>query len=140
MRVDDAGADGDGGDGVDSDGGNSMGRGEGDIFPPCVHLPTEIRAPPPYSRLQLNAGLNFIVGKNGSGKSAMCNAAQVRILLFPGLPSPQRTLLTCYSCWLTQVAFGATARGTERGTNMKAFIRYRQPETSAAARDICTMP
>ena len=77
MRVDDAGADGDGGDGVDSDGGNSMGRGEGDIFPPCVHLPTEIRAPPPYSRLQLNAGLNFIVGKNGSGKSAMCNAAQV---------------------------------------------------------------
>jgi hypothetical protein len=42
-----------------------------------------------HLELDLNAGLNFIIGKNGSGKSAMCHAAQV--------------------------ALGASAKDTERG-------------------------
>ena len=45
--------------------------------------------------------LTLIVGKNGSGKSAMCHAAQV--------------------------ALGASGRETGRGSHMGGFVRHGQP-------------
>ena len=54
-----------------------------------------------HLKMDLKPGINFIIGKNGSGKSAMCHAAQV--------------------------ALGATAKDTERGSSMAGFVRHGQP-------------
>lgn len=54
-----------------------------------------------HLKMDLKPGINFIIGKNGSGKSAMCHAAQV--------------------------ALGATARETDRGTSIDKFVRRGQP-------------
>jgi chromosome segregation ATPase len=54
-----------------------------------------------HLKMDLKPGINFIIGKNGSGKSAMCHAAQV--------------------------ALGASARDTERGSSMAGFVRHGQP-------------
>ena len=54
-----------------------------------------------HLKMELGPGINFIIGKNGSGKSAMCHAAQV--------------------------ALGASARDTERGSTMSGFVRHGQP-------------
>jgi hypothetical protein len=49
----------------------------------------------------LNPGMNCIIGENGSGKSAMCHAAQV--------------------------ALGGTAKDTNRGSSIAKFVRHGQP-------------
>ena len=54
-----------------------------------------------HLKMDLKPGINFIIGKNGSGKSAMCHAAQV--------------------------ALGASAKDTERGSSMAGFVRHGQP-------------
>ena len=54
-----------------------------------------------HLKMDLKPGINFIIGKNGSGKSAMCHAAQV--------------------------ALGATARETDRGTSIGHFVKDGQP-------------